>query len=142
MPHPADDPRDRDHEHDRDRDASDGGAPDDVDVTVEITVVRSGGLAGLVRTWRVAAPAAAEPRWVALIDACDWDDATAPGADRYQWDIEAAVPPVYHRAQVADGALLGPWRTLVDAVRDAHAAAETRDETPAETRGARRDPRA
>lgn len=139
-------PSTADRTHDRD-DRDEHAAADDTAggrTLVEITVVRSGGFAGLVRIWRVRAPADAEPRWIALIDACDWDgggDAPGRGADRYQWDIEASAPPARHRAQVPDDALRGPWRELVDAVRAADAAAEAPGTPPAETRGARRDPR-
>ncbi|MCT9818691.1 hypothetical protein N3K63_00180 [Microbacterium sp. W1N] len=108
-------------------------APDDDGTIVVITVVRSGGVAGLVRRWRVSAVADSEPRWITLIDACDWDAAVAAarGADRYQWEIEVTAPPVRHRAQVPDGALLGPWRTLVDAVREADAGAPASERSAA-----------
>jgi hypothetical protein len=88
-----------------------------------VAVTRTGGLAGLTRSWT------AEPReeeasaWIALISRCPWDDpaggADRRGADRFQWSIRArCAPDEDHTADVPDGALTGAWRDLVDAVRE------------------------
>jgi hypothetical protein len=39
------------------------------------------------------------------------------GADRYVWSIQARTPAARRERDVADSALDGPWRELVDAVR-------------------------
>ncbi len=87
-----------------------------------IIVVRSGGIAGLSTQWRAEADAADAPRWRELVEKCPWDAASepSPGADRYQWRIEVHhdETPV-HRARLGDGQVRGPWRTLVDEVREA-----------------------
>jgi hypothetical protein len=87
---------------------------------IVVTVVRTGGLAGLRREWRAEPPADDAPRWVSLIDVCPWDsvDARTDGADRYVWSIRARCDdddPL--EAELGDGQLDGPWRTLVDEVR-------------------------
>ncbi|RKT36408.1 hypothetical protein DEU34_0921 [Microbacterium sp. AG1240] len=87
---------------------------------VVVTVVRSGGIAGLRREWRAEPAPDAVARWTELIDGCPWDDppAAEPGADRYQWRIRARsddAPP--REVRLGDGGLAGPWRTLVDEVR-------------------------
>ncbi|KSU54125.1 hypothetical protein M3672_04625 [Microbacterium enclense] len=87
-----------------------------------IIVVRSGGIAGLSKQWRAEADADHAPRWRELVESCPWDAASAPpsGADRYQWRIEVhhGGAPV-HQARLGDGQVQGPWRTLVDEVRQA-----------------------
>jgi hypothetical protein len=87
---------------------------------VVVTVVRTGGLAGLRREWRAEPPADALGRWITLVDGCPWDDPTPPsrGADRYVWRIRARVDDQPEReAELGDGQVAGPWRTLVDEVR-------------------------
>ncbi|GAA1925680.1 hypothetical protein GCM10009775_17410 [Microbacterium aoyamense] len=98
--------------------------PDDEIVVVIVT--RTGGIAGLRRAWR------AEPRpdeasvFVDLIARCPWEapgpwDEPVPdpaGADRYTWSIAAQCGPEEREADVPDTDLTGPWRDLVDAVRD------------------------
>jgi len=101
---------------------------------VAVTVVRSGGFAGVTRRWAVtAAPPEAE-HWVILVEDCPWDDcgraATAPGAeaartagaDRFSWELHAVLPDVDRRAELSETEASGPWRTLIDAVREASAA--------------------
>jgi hypothetical protein len=71
---------------------------------------------------------------VMLIENCPWDapepDASgpdaSPGADRFVWSIHARILQREHRRELPESQLDGPWRELVDAVRDANAqAAET-----------------
>lgn len=88
---------------------------------VVIVIVRTGGVAGIRRQWQVEPPQEEAPRWVALIEQCPWD---APGeeqrgADRYIWSIRAHTPADRRERDVPDRELAGPWRDLVDAVRDA-----------------------
>jgi hypothetical protein len=88
---------------------------------VIVVVVRTGGIAGLRKQWRAEPPPPEAPRWIALIDECPWDDepAESRGADRYVWHIQALrddAPP--REAQLPDSRLNGPWRVLVDHVRE------------------------
>lgn len=97
--------------------------PDD-DSPVLIIVVRSGGLAGLSRRWQVEPAHDQTPRWVELIERCPWSDPdpSEQGADRYIWSILARTPDARHERDVPEAALDGPWRELVEAVRDDAAA--------------------
>lgn len=94
---------------------------DDDDVDVVIAVVRTGGIAGIRRRWRVEAPREEAGEWIALIDSCPWDDPPADeaGADRFVWSIRVRTPSERREQDLPDGALDGPWRELVDAVRAA-----------------------
>lgn len=97
-------------------DGLDGAA----ELLVIVEVTRTGGIAGIARTWRAAPAADAAPRWVELIERCPWDapePAAGDGADRFEWDIRAEVDTAAHSARLRDGALAGPWRVLVDEVR-------------------------
>ena len=53
---------------------------------------------------------------------CPWDerlDLDPRGADRFQWSIRAQCAPDEEReADLPDRAVTGPWRELVDAVRE------------------------
>lgn len=94
------------------------------ETTVVVEVIRTGGLAGLRREWRASAPPDASRHWVVLIERCPWDapDAADPtGADRFQWCIRARAGAERREAELADRALTGPWRDLVDEVRRAAA---------------------
>ena len=91
---------------------------------IVVTVVRTGGIAGLRREWRAQPSPGDAPRWRKLVASCPWDapipDTT--GADRYVWRIVAADGEVTHEADLPDACLDGPWRRLVDAVRGARSA--------------------
>lgn len=91
------------------------------DVVVE--VMRTGGIAGMRRRWVVEPDPDDAPDWVLLIESCPWDapepDART-GADRFIWGIHARVLHQEHRRQLPESELDGPWRDLVDAVRDAN----------------------
>ncbi|GAB3631968.1 hypothetical protein GCM10027421_13210 [Microbacterium shaanxiense] len=87
-----------------------------------IVVIRTGGIAGIRRRWRVVPPHDEEPHWIELIDSCPWDDPSADpqrGADRYVWSIQARTPRARLERELPESALDGPWRQLVDAVREA-----------------------
>lgn len=83
---------------------------------VVIRVTRSGGVAGIRRGWRIES---AEPdRWMPLVDACPWqDEPCSPGADRFVWRIEVRAPEPPRSAELPETAVQGPWRELVDRVR-------------------------
>lgn len=93
--------------------------------TFTISVVRTGGFAGLRRTWSVDTADAAVTDWVGLVDACPWDAAATPkpATDRFVWRIELrgsrGTRADRRNATLADSDLVGPWRALVDAVRAA-----------------------
>lgn len=91
------------------------------DTHVVIAVVRTGGIAGIRRQWRVEAEPDEAGEWIDLIDGCPWDEETdaGTGADRYVWSIRARTPSERRERDVPDSALDGPWRTLVEAVRTA-----------------------
>ena len=90
---------------------------------VVIAVVRTGGIAGIRRQWRVEADAPDAEEWITLIDSCPWEqDADAgSGADRFMWSIRARTPSEHRERELPDSALDGPWRALVEAVRAAAA---------------------
>jgi hypothetical protein len=94
---------------------------------LRILVVRSGGFAGVPRTWSVEAEDDADT-WLPLIEACPWGaQGTDPAArDRFVWRIEVRARRHHRRsASVPDRDLAGPWRELVDRVK---AAAESAPE--------------
>ena len=117
------------HEQESPADGTEGrdDAPSD---RIVVAVVRSGGIAGLRRRWRAEPSAEQTPQWMALVQRCPWEerlDDDGPGADRYVWSIHARVQAHEREEQleqvVPDTRLDGPWRELVDAVRDADTAA-------------------
>ena len=112
-----------------DRQRTEDDAPVD-EPTVAVRVVRSGGFAGLRRTWAVDVDAADAGPWIALVEACPWDhcgsasasSASNPrGADRFSYRLSARVRGAERQADLAESDAVGPWRTLIDAVREASA---------------------
>jgi hypothetical protein len=103
---------------------------DDQIVAIAVTVTRTGGFAGLRRTWRAQPDTAEAPQWIALIDGCPWDAADpdrviAPtGADRFVWRVDARCGDAARAAALADPEVHGPWRDLIDAVRSAEKSAQ------------------
>jgi hypothetical protein len=91
--------------------------------TWAVTVVRTGGFAGLRREWRSGTADAPDVDWSALIGACPWKDAAKPrdsrARDQYVWRLEAAGRTRTYRAVLPDGDVTGAWRSLVDEVRRA-----------------------
>jgi hypothetical protein len=110
----GDDPRERSH---------------DQLVVIAVTVTRTGGIAGMRRTWRAQPDTAESPQWIALIDGCPWDAADPAraipptGADRFVWHVDARCGDAAREAALADPEVQGPWRELIDAVRSAQKAA-------------------
>ena len=96
---------------------------------LRISVVRSGGVAGMRKAWDVRLDGDAAESWRSLVDECPWD--SAPGAatpDRFVYRIT-----VNDRTITVPESGLGPWRALTDRVR---AAAETPGESvPVEESG-------
>lgn len=90
-------------------------------VPLRIVVVRSGGFAGISRSWRVEAGSDdAVAEWRPFVDACPWDSVGVDPAsrDRFTWRIEVRVSRRTHQASVPDRELTGPWRALVDRVQE------------------------
>ncbi|AKV87281.1 hypothetical protein BMW26_01460 [Microbacterium sp. 1.5R] len=98
-------------------------SPESSDAPVVIAVVRTGGIAGIRRKWRVEPDPTETHHWIAMIDSCPWDaDSDADsGADRFVWLIRVRTPSEERERELPDSALDGPWRELVDAVREAAA---------------------
>ncbi|KQQ66791.1 protealysin inhibitor emfourin [Microbacterium sp. Leaf320] len=96
-------------------------SPPPTDAQVVIAVVRTGGIAGIRRQWRVEPDPAESSDWIAMIESCPWDaDADdTTGADRFVWLIRVRTPSEKRERELPDSALDGPWRQLVDAVRAA-----------------------
>lgn len=93
--------------------------PDDADA-LRIVVQRTGGFAGLSRTWSAEPEPAERPRWIALVQSCPWDAGSRSsdgGADRFVWEVRVDAGAETHRAALGETALEGAWRELVDAVR-------------------------
>ena len=101
------------------------GESDDQIVVVAVTVTRTGGFAGLRRTWHAQAGTSEAPEWIALIEGCPWDAADPTrqippsGADRFLWHVDARCGDAAREAALADPEGQGPWRDLIDAVRSA-----------------------
>ena len=105
-------------------------SPEPTERQVVIAVVRTGGIAGIRRQWRVEPDPADAPEWLTMVDSCPWDDDTddeSTGADRFVWLIRVRTPSEKRERELPDSALDGPWRDLVDAVRTAAKAAATAD---------------
>lgn len=96
------------------------------DADVVIAVVRSGGIAGISRRWRVEAEPSHASEWIALIERCPWDENpdASTGADRFVWSIRVRTPVERHERELPDSALAGPWLALVQAVREASRTAD------------------
>ncbi|GAA1537195.1 hypothetical protein HD600_001418 [Microbacterium ginsengiterrae] len=102
---------------------SEPDAQGDDDDRLTVAVVRSGGVAGLRRRWRVEPPRPEKTVWIALIERCPWDAPreTDAGADRFVWSIQVRTAGEERERELADSELRGAWRELVDAVREADA---------------------
>ena len=84
---------------------------------MEVIVSRSGGLAGIRLVWEVAVDDQPDrDDWVLLIEELPWSAVppAPPEPDRFVYRIECAP----HRATLAERQVTGPWRTLVDRVRE------------------------
>lgn len=105
MPTPTDDPR--------------TPAPE-----LTILVVRTGGVTGMTRRWRVEPASDDADRWIGLVDRCPWDEdaETGSGADRFVWRIDVRSQQRQHERVIPEAHLTGPWRDLVEAVRSAGSA--------------------
>lgn len=81
-----------------------------------IEVSRSGGFAGLTRTWSVeVSPVEAEERWLPLLDQVDTGSPEDLQRDRYVYHIVVG----YREVTVAERSLQGPCKELVEWVKNA-----------------------
>jgi len=81
-----------------------------------VTVIRSGGFAGLSRVWSVRIEEQPdEEQWRELIDRLPWDRSTAAPdePDRYIYRVRCAR----NETVIPERKLSGPWRELVDRVK-------------------------
>ena len=73
--------------------------------------------------WRAEAGADDASTWITLIEECPWD--AADRALRGRAPIASCGPstrgaaPTKRQAELADSDVQGPWRELIDAVREA-----------------------
>lgn len=85
---------------------------------MKITVVRSGGFAGLSRTWEVRLVSSTElDAWNDLLRELPWDErpSTPPQPDRFVYRIRVSR----RRITLPEQQLRGPWRELVTRVQNA-----------------------
>lgn len=83
---------------------------------MKITVTRSGGFAGLTRVWSVEVSNHPDgEQWKELIDRLPWDqnDPTSEEPDRYSYRVRCDR----NEATISERGLTGPWRELLDRVR-------------------------
>lgn len=104
---------------------------------MKVTVTRSGGFAGIARTWHVFVEREPdEESWVVLLRKLPWDEVTREPSqpDRYLYrinceprartdrpdsrDAPERILPEPREAVIPEQRLTGPWRELVDRVRE------------------------
>jgi hypothetical protein len=88
---------------------------------MRVAVSRTGGVAGIARTWSVQLDDRPEiaDEVCRLVNDCPWDEspaeaAHAPGADRFVYRVDAGELT----ATVGEPQVQGPWRSLIDRVID------------------------
>jgi hypothetical protein len=97
---------------------------------LRITVARSGGVAGIRPTWTITASEEPEvDSWLSLVESCPWDgpgtsSPDGPGEpDRFVYTIRVVIDPAHDSPDERDARVperaLGPWRDLIDRVKDA-----------------------
>ncbi|MCU1406626.1 MAG: hypothetical protein JWQ43_2929 [Glaciihabitans sp.] len=87
---------------------------------MNVSVTRSGGFAGLRRTWVVVIDDQPDTEsWRDLLERLPWDNRPrgAREPDRYSYEIRYS----HHHATLPEQQLTGPWRELVDRVRNTEA---------------------
>jgi len=84
-----------------------------------VTVERSGGFAGIRRSWEVVLDdERAVAAWLPVIEACPWwaEPVFAPAPDRFVYRISARFPHLRRAATVPEQHMTGAWRALLDRV--------------------------
>lgn len=87
---------------------------------MKVQVWRSGGLLGRRVEWAVVVDDQPDPdQWYLLIAEIPWNDHPAENTmpDRYTYEIHCEP----HEVVIPEQQLVGPWRELVDRVREADA---------------------
>jgi len=80
---------------------------------MRLVVVRTGGLAGMRRTWSSEVSSEeAEERWLPLLQ--DPPESRASGNDRFTYEISVGQKAV----TIPEQSLQGSWRELVDRARE------------------------
>jgi len=90
----------------------------DATPVMKITVTRSGGIAGLTREWVVRVEEQGDPdSWFRLVEQLSWQPRhrSPVQPDRFVYRIRVSR----RRITLPEQDLTGPWRQLVDRVRDA-----------------------
>jgi hypothetical protein len=85
---------------------------------MDVVVVRTGGFAGIRVTWQVRVDEQPDRReWQQLVESLPWEHAPSsppPEPDRYVYRITCEP----YEAVLPERQLEGPWRVLVERVRD------------------------
>lgn len=84
---------------------------------MRVTVSRTGGFAGIRATWEVHVEAQPDrAAWRELVESMPWDDVppAPPEPDRHIYRIRCEK----HEVVLAERQLRGPWRILVERVRE------------------------
>ena len=87
---------------------------------MKVIVIRTGGMAGLRRTWEVAVDDQPDREsWAELLTRLPWEHRPKVPAqpDRYVYEIRCSR----HRVVLPEQQVTGPWRELVDRVRNTEA---------------------
>ncbi|MBG6054015.1 hypothetical protein IWX81_000405 [Salinibacterium sp. CAN_S4] len=92
-----------------------------------ITVARTGGFAGLTRTWSLSVALEKSDELLDLVKACPWRSIRPDtvSRDRFVYLITVRAPRTRRTATVPESALTGPWKTLVERVQEHPAPAPT-----------------
>ena len=96
---------------------------------MKITVIRSGGFAGISRVWSIRIEEQPdEEQWRELIDRLPWgrQNPTADEPDRYSYRVRCARG----EAVIPERKLTGEWRELVEKVQSAGTADHDGDRKP------------
>lgn len=83
---------------------------------MKISVVRSGGFAGLTNTWEISIDGLDDrDAWLELIDRLPWQETASERQrpDTYSYRIQCST----HQITLPEHQLTGPWRELVDRVQ-------------------------
>lgn len=92
---------------------------------MKIVVSRSGGFAGMTRTWTVeVSPAEAEERWLPLIEGAGSSDSPGPQRDRYVYRIRVG----YREVTFPESAVTGPWKELIERAEHGQPGPDKREE--------------
>lgn len=97
-----------------------------------ITVVRSGGFAGLTRRWSVSSAVDDADDLIELVNACPWREVARDekSRDRFIYVITVRAPRKRRAATVPESSLTGPWKSLVQRVQEENSGPPAPTEPP------------